>query len=108
MINQHYATFSIAGFTYWDGLEVFNELKIGTELTLEAEPTNGYDPNAVKILYGKTMLGYIPKEGNEEISMFLQLGYTDIFTAKISRITPECHPEKQIGVTIKVKKRAEV
>lgn len=102
MVNQHYSTFHIAGFTYWDGLEVFDELKIGTELTLEAEPTNGHDPNAVKILFGETMLGYIPRGENEEISKFLQLGYTELFSAKISRISPEAHTEKQISVRVKI------
>jgi len=105
MVNQHYATFYIAGFTYWDGLEVFDELKIGAELKLEAEPTNGHDPNAVKILYGETMLGYIPRDENEEISKFLQLGYSDLFSIKINRINMEAHPEKQVCVTVKINKK---
>ena len=108
MVNQHYATFYIAGFTYWDGLEVFDELKIGAELILEAEPTNGHDPNAVKILFGETMLGYIPRDENEEISKFLQLGHSDLFSIRVSRINPETHTEKQISVTVKINKRAEV
>ncbi len=108
MVNQHYATFHIAGFTYWDGLEVFDELKIGTVLKLEAEPTNGYDPNAVKILFNEIMLGYIPSGENEEISKFLQLGYSELFSIKISRINPEIHTERQISVTVKINKKAEV
>ncbi|WP_085537721.1 HIRAN domain-containing protein [Massilibacteroides vaginae] len=107
MISQHYATFHIAGFTYWDGLDVFDELKIGTKLTLEAEPTNGHDPNAVKILFEETLLGYIPRGENEKISKFLQLGYTDLFSAIINRVDPETHPEKQISVTIKINKKTE-
>ena len=105
MENQFYASFHIAGFTYWNGLEVFDELKIGTKLQLEAEPTNGHDPNAVKILFKETMLGYIPRESNEEISKFLQLGYTDLFEVRINRITPDTHPEKQISVTVKINRK---
>lgn len=108
MVNQHYATFHIAGFTYWDGLEVFDDLKVGTELSLEADPSNGYDPNAVKILFGETMLGYIPRGENEEISKFLQLGYFDLFYIKISRINSEAHTEKQISVTVKINKKTKV
>lgn len=108
MINQHYATFHIAGFTYWNGLDVFDELKVGTTLTLEAEPSNGYDPNAVKILFGETMLGYIPRGENEEISKFLQLGYYNLFSAKVSRVSPDAHTEKQISITVKINKRTEV
>lgn len=105
MTNQHFATFYIAGFTYWDGLEVLDELKVSTTLRLEAEPTNGFDPNAVKILYGDTMLGYIPSAENETIFKFLQLGYTDLFSAQISRINLEAHPEKQICIRIKINKK---
>jgi HIRAN domain-containing protein len=105
MVNQHYATFYIAGFSYWDGLEVFDELRVGMELRLEAEPLNGYDPNAVKILFHDTLLGYVPREENEELSKFLQLGHTELFSAKISRINPEAHPEKQICVTLKINKK---
>lgn len=108
MVNQHYATFHIAGFTYWDGLEVFDELTVGTELVLEAEPTNGHDPNAVKILLEDTMLGYIPRGENEEISKFLQLGHTDLFSIRISRVSPEAHTEKQISVTLRINKRVAV
>ena len=107
MVNQHYATFHIAGFTYWDGLDVFDELKVGTKLTIEAEPTNGYDPNAVKILFNETLLGYIPRGENDEISKFLQLGYSELFFVKISRINPETHTEKQISVTVKINKKSE-
>jgi HIRAN domain. len=105
MVNQHYATFHIAGFTYWDGLEVFEELKVGTELTIEAEPDNRHDPNAVKILFNETMLGYIPRDENEAISKFLQLGYSKLFSIRINRITPEAHTEKQISVTVKINKK---
>jgi hypothetical protein len=102
MVNRHYSTFHIAGFTYWDGLDVFDKLRIGTELTLEAEPTNGHDPYAVKILLGEAMLGYIPRGENKEISKFLQLGHTDLFTARVSQIDPETHPERQVHVTVKI------
>ncbi len=104
MVNQHYSTFHIAGFTYWDGLEVFDELRIGTELTMEAEPANGYDPNAVKILFKEIMLGYIPRGENEEISKFLQLGYLKMFSVRVSRINTEAHTERQICVTVKINK----
>jgi len=105
MVSQFYAAFHIAGFTYWDGLDVFDELKIGTQLQLEVEPTNNYDPNAVKILYKDTMIGYIPRDQNKEISKFLQLGHTDLFNIRINKIDPEEHPERQITVTVKINKK---
>ncbi|MDR0971550.1 MAG: HIRAN domain-containing protein [Bacteroidales bacterium] len=107
MVDRHYATFHIAGFTYWDGVDVFDDLKIGKELFLEAEPNNSFDQYAVKILYKGTMLGYIPKGENVEISKFLQLGYTNLFSVKVSRVNPESNSERQIFVTIKINKKVE-
>ncbi|MBK5720195.1 HIRAN domain-containing protein [Dysgonomonas sp. Marseille-P4677] len=102
MKNQFYATFYIAGFTYWNGLEAIESIRVGTKLLLEAEPTNGFDPNAVKIMYDNIMLGYIPREENEEISKFLQLGHNNLFHVFINRINLEAHPEKQISVVVRI------
>ncbi|MDR3245998.1 MAG: HIRAN domain-containing protein, partial [Prevotellaceae bacterium] len=71
MNDRHFANFHIAGFTYYDGVDVFYELRIGTKLILKAEPTNQFDAYAVAIYYNDTKLGYVPREKNKEISKFL-------------------------------------
>jgi hypothetical protein len=103
MNDRHFANFHIAGFTYYDGIDVFYDLKIGTELQLIAEPDNRFDPYAVCIYYRKTKLGYIPRDENREISKFLQLGYANIFEVKINRINKDANPEKQIRVTVRIR-----
>ena len=40
----HLMNFHIAGFSYWDGCEAFENLKIGTKLQLEREEDNKFDP----------------------------------------------------------------
>jgi hypothetical protein len=50
-------------------------------------------------------LGYIPRGENKLISQFLNLGYTDLFEVKINRVSPEAHPEKQIGVQVKIREK---
>ena len=105
MNERYFADFHIAGFTFCDGIDVFQELKVGTELTLKAEPENRFDPYAVAIYFNETKLGYIPKEKNEEISKFLNLGYSQLFEAHINRVTAESYPEGQIGVVVRIAKR---
>ncbi len=105
MKDRHFSHFHIAGFTYYDGIDVYKHLQIGTELRLEAEPTNSHDPNAVAIYYKQTMLGYVPSEYNSLISKFLQLGYTDIFEVKINQKNKEAYPEKQIRVVVRIAKK---
>jgi hypothetical protein len=51
MNDRHFSNFNIAGFTYYDGVDVFYDLKIGTELQLKVEPSNRLDAYAVAIYY---------------------------------------------------------
>jgi hypothetical protein len=103
MNDRHFSNFNLAGFTYYDGIEVFSNLKIGSPLTLKAEPENKYDPSAVAIWYDDKKLGFVPREENELLFKFLELGYTDLFEARINRISPETHPERQIGVIVRIR-----
>jgi hypothetical protein len=105
MKDRHFTTFHIAGFMYYNGVDVFENLKIGTELKLHAEPENRFDPLAVSIYYQNKKLGFVPKEDNELIRKFLDLGHTDLFEIKISQVLPEAHPEKQIRVVVRIKER---
>jgi hypothetical protein len=104
MTDRNILTCNIAGFTYYDGIDVINELTIGDHLTLVAEPENKFDPYAVAIYYNATKLGFVPSGENKLINQFLQLGYTDLFEVRINRISPESHPEKQIGILLRIKK----
>ena len=105
MNDRHFSTFHIAGFTYYNGVDVFENLKIGKELQLKAEPENSFDPNAVAIYFKSEKLGFIPKEENELIRKFLNLGYTDLFEVKINQVSPDTYPEKQIRVVVRIKEK---
>lgn len=58
--------FYIAGFKYYDGVKIVNQLKSGDELILRQEKSNEYDVFAIEI-YTKNgiKLGYIPEYANE-------------------------------------------
>lgn len=105
--SRNFLTFPIAGFAYYDGLEVLESLKIGTELLLISEPANRYDENAVAIYYNMTKLGYVPKEKNELLSQLLYFGHDTIFTAKIQQLNPDTHPESQVRVVVKIEDNRE-
>lgn len=44
--KEHLDHFSIASFTYYEGVDVFDQLKIGSPLELKLEPDNPYDNRA--------------------------------------------------------------
>lgn len=105
--NRGYVdSFYIAGFTYWEGCMAFGKLKIGTQLKLVREPNNRYDPDAVAIYYDRYKLGYIPMDSHPMVSQLLDLGYDDAFEMRVQRISPEAHPEKQVGVVLYIRNKA--
>jgi hypothetical protein len=102
MKERYYSHFHLAGFTYYDGVDVFDSLKIGVTLEAKAEPDNRYDPNAVALYLGDVKLGFVPRMCNADISKFLRLGYENLFEFKINRVSQEENPEKQIGIIVRI------
>ena len=98
----HLTNFHIAGFSYWDGCEAFEHLRIGTKLDLVREEDNRFDPYAVAIYYEDYKLGFIPRGCNHDISNYLDMGLADIYDVRITRITPDAHPENQVEVIVKI------
>lgn len=104
----------LAGRQYHDVDEVWDELHIGTLLELVRDTDNAYDMNAVAVVYNgqdketgekeQYLLGYIPACENEVLAQLLQMGWSDIFECRISKLNPEVHYENQIHLTIKIKK----
>ena len=99
----HLADFHVAGFTYWDGCEAFKYLKIGTELKLVRETGNAFDFYAVAIYFKDLKLGYVPRTENHDISKYLDMGLEDVYEVRITRVTPDAHPEQQVEVVVYVK-----
>lgn len=98
--RRHFADFHLAGFTYYDGVVVFEKLKVGTKLRLVREPDNKFDPYAVAIYYEDSKLGFVPRNENHTLSLFLEMGYEDLFETYINRVSSEANPEAQIGVNV--------
>lgn len=98
----------LAGRKYHDADEVWDELKVGTTLKLERDKENRLDPYAVMVVFEKDgeeyKLGYIPRGENETIANILEMGWNVIFECRISKINEEAHPEKQVHLTIKIKR----
>ena len=99
----HLTNFHIAGFSFFEGCEAFERLKIGTKLDLVREEDNPFDPYAVAIYYGDYKLGFIPRGDNHDISKYMDMGLEDIYEVRITRITPDAHPEQQVEVIVNIK-----
>jgi hypothetical protein len=103
VMREHLTHFDIAGFTYYEGVSVFSELKIGVSLQLKIEEDNKYDARAVAIYYKKSKLGFVPRSENRIVYKFLKLGM-NCFETRIQRVDEKQSPEHQIGVVIHIVK----
>jgi len=100
--SRHLVDFHVAGFAYYDGLDVIEELTLGKNVDLISESDNPYDPEAVAIFYKDRKIGHVPKDKNQLLSQLLYFGHADILEAKIQYINKETHPERQFRVVVKV------
>lgn len=107
----------VAGRKYHDADEVWEQLKVGTKLTLVRDRDNHYDPQAVAIVYddpaangeesGRYVLGYVPRLENEVLAKFCDMGWVSIFDCRICKIMPEAHYEEQLHVCIRIKRNSQ-
>jgi hypothetical protein len=98
-MREHLAHFDIAGFTYYEGVLAFSELKIGVQLQLKLEEENKFDARAVAIYYKEFKLGFVPRSENRIFYKLLKVGI-DCFEARIQRLDEKENPESQVGVVV--------
>lgn len=91
-------TFYVAGVKFHELHTVIKEVRVGEVLTLEPEPDNSYDPNAIKITRDEVMLGYVPAKIAASVLASIEVG--DVSCVVLEVNTDES-PWKQLRVGIK-------
>ena len=94
-------TFKIAGVKFHEYKKVIDKISENDILKLEPEPTNPYDPNAVKILYQNTMLGYVPKKFSSEVSASIEAFGPDKVKCILTKFEKGAKTYEMFEVTIK-------
>jgi hypothetical protein len=102
--------FFIAGVQFRPKREIdaaAKEMQVGDRLMLTPEPTNKFDPNAVKIermndgeIDVATFLGYVPKKFSSEVSAMLGIGAPVICT--VDEVNPFAKTYEMIMVTVQI------
>lgn len=101
--SRHLGSFHVAGFKYWDGALVLDQLRTGSALTLVPEPDNPYDPNAVALYYDGAKLGFVPRNHNGQLAIMCYFGHADAFECRVQQVAPEKSPWEQVLVGIYVR-----
>jgi hypothetical protein len=64
----------LAGFKYYDGGQLWGELRVGDPLRLVREPANPHDANAIRVEWKERMLGYVPRRDNTHLARQMDRG----------------------------------
>ena len=90
----------LAGFRYYAGETLWQEMKIGDELALVREPDNAHDANAVRVQWRGHKLGYLPRAENRAVAAEMDRGAPVV--ARIAALLQDRNPWKRLRVDIYV------
>lgn len=93
-------TSPLAGFQYYSGKILWDELREGDRLTLTREPDNRHDPFAVRVEWQGTKLGYLPRAENRAIAEAMDHGTPVI--GRIGRLARDSNPWKRLRIDVLV------
>ena len=88
----------IAGFQYYEGENIWPQMKVGDALTLQREQQNRYDPHAIAVYWQQSKLGYIPRRENRTLAQMLDRGQT--LNTQIEQLQNEAAPWGRIEIKI--------
>ncbi len=88
----------LAGFQFYAGRELWDEIKVGDALVLVREPGNPHDAHAVRVEWRGRKLGYLPRAENRAVSAEMDRGGK--VEARIARLNRHLDPWKRIQVEV--------
>lgn len=88
----------LAGFQFYDGKQLWDDMKVGDMLTLAREPENTHDTNAVRVEWNGNRLGYVPRRENSDVARQMDRGAP--VKARIVRLTQARNPWQRIEFEI--------
>lgn len=66
----------LAGFQYYEGKDLWRDMKPGDALTLVREADNPHDVNAIRLEWKGRKLGYVPRRDNGDLARQMDRGMT--------------------------------
>ena len=91
----------LAGFQYYEGKQLWDEIKVGDPLTLVREPANPHDGNAVRVEWRGHPLGYVPRRENQGVARHMDRGGK--VEARVSKLTQHRNPWQRIEFEVFVR-----
>lgn len=90
----------LAGFQYYGGKILWDEMHEGDALTLVREPDNPHDRFAVRVEWRGQKLGYLPRADNRAVAEEMDRGTA--IGGRIGRLAQDPNPWKRLRVDVLV------
>ena len=90
----------LAGFQYYGGKILWDEMREGDRLALIREPDNPHDPLAIRVEWRGEKLGYLPRAENGDVARAMDRG-TPV-SGRIGRLVEHPNPWKRLRVDVLV------
>ncbi len=91
----------LAGFQYYQGRQLWDDIRVGDMLTLVREPDNPHDSNAIRVDWKGHKLGYVPRRENHTVALHMDRGGT--VEARVSRLALDRNPWQRIAFEVYVR-----
>ena len=88
----------LAGSQFHALPDVVGQIRVGDLLTLQREPTNPHDANAIRVLWQGHMLGYVPRRENKAIARAMDRGQP--LLARVVALRPDESPWRRLRFEI--------
>jgi hypothetical protein len=88
----------LAGFQFYAGKTLWDEMQQGDALTLTREPANVHDANAIRVEWRGRKLGYLPRSENRAVATEMDRGGR--VEARIAKLHRHRDPWKRIVVEV--------
>lgn len=88
----------IAGFRFYDGPRLVDRLRRGAVLRLVRDRHNRHDTNAIQIMIGRHMLGFVPRGPNVEIAR--RIDQAEPIVCRIVQVNADEKPWKKVEICV--------
>ena len=88
----------LAGSQYYAVAEVWHLIRPGDRLTLEREPGNRHDRNAVRVDWNGQQIGYVPRAENRAVARALDAG--EPHEARDTRLRDDPNPWRRVEIEV--------
>ena len=88
----------LAGFRYYAGEALWQDMREGDRLTLVREADNPHDANAVRIEWRGQKLGYLPRAENRSVAAAMDGG--EAVDARIAKLRQHRNPWQRVLIEV--------